>query len=337
MSELSTESLEASLGAAFGDAPETKAPKAPQAKAPVTAPPVEAEAAPEDELIEEVDPAELLIEEPEAEEEAAPAPEPFFEFELDGKPERIEGEARIKEVLGRGLKAGRGFEEIARVREALAAHGQQMQLNTQFQQAMSQDIASLQALDNQLQQYQRLDWSQQYDTDPLNALKLKAQRDQLMEQRAAVVQGLQSKQQQFQVAFQQNTNQVLAAEYEALLAKVPTWRNAEKAKQERGEIAGALTSHYGFSPAEVGNLMDHRMLLVARDAAAYRKLLANKDARVKQVREAPATAKPGSAQAQSNGRAEFNKVRGKIKELGTKGQHRAQEDLMTRVLGVAFK
>jgi hypothetical protein len=35
--------------------------------------------------------------------------------------------------------------------------------------------------------------------------------------------------------------------------------------------------------------------------------------------------------------AEFNKVRGKIKELGTKGQHRAQEDLMTRVLGVAFK
>jgi hypothetical protein len=200
MSELSTESLEASLGAAFGDAPETKAPKAPQAKAPVTAPPVEAEAAPEDELIEEVDPAELLIEEPEAEEEAAPAPEPFFEFELDGKPERIEGEARIKEVLGRGLKAGRGFEENARVREALQAHVNQTQLQTHFQQAVSPDIAQVHALEQQLQAYQRIDWSAEYDRDPFNALKLKEQRDQLREQRAAAIQDFNAKQQQFQAA-----------------------------------------------------------------------------------------------------------------------------------------
>jgi hypothetical protein len=82
--------------------------------------------------------------------------------------------------------------------------------------------------------------------------------------------------------------------------------------------------------------MDHRMLLVARDAAAYRKLLANKDARVKQAREAPATAKPGAA-AQPNGRAGFNKIRGKIKELGTKGNHRAQEELATQLFERTFK
>jgi hypothetical protein len=121
------------------------------------------------------------------------------------------------------------------------------------------------------------------------------------------------------------------------LAKVPAWRNPEKAQQEKGEISSALTSHYGFAAAEVGQITDHRMLMVARDAAAYRKLLANKDARVKQAREAPATARPGATAAQPNGRAEFNKVRGKIKELGTKGNHRAQEQLATRLFEQAFK
>jgi hypothetical protein len=70
---------------------------------------------------------------------------------------------------------------------------------------------------------------------------------------------------------------------------------------------------------------------------AYRKLLANKDAKVKQAREAPATAKPGATAAAPNGRVEFSKVRGKIKELGTKGNHRAQEHLATQLFERAFK
>jgi uncharacterized membrane-anchored protein YhcB (DUF1043 family) len=242
----------------------------------------------------EADPAELLAEEPEEVEKPETA-EPSFEVEIDGKPEVITGSERVKELLARGLKAGRGFEENARVREALQAHVQQAQL------------------------------------------KLKEQRDQLREQRAAAFQNLNAKQQQFQAHMEQGAQKLLAAESEALLAKVPAWRNAEKAAQEKGEIGSALLSHYGFTQAEVGQIRDHRMLLVARDAAAYRKLLANKDARVKQAREAPATAKPGAASAQPNGRVEFTKVRGKIRELGTKGNHRAQENLAIQMFERAFK
>lgn len=332
MSEIGTESLEAALGNAFGDAPETPVAKAPVAKA-------EAPQAEESPLILEDDPADLLAGEPEV--EAAPekpaVAEPSYEIEIDGKPEIITGSDRVKELLGRGLKAGRGFEENARVREALQAHVQQAQLQQQFHQAVSADIVEVQALEQQLKHFERIDWSAAYDSDPFNALKLKEQRDQLREQRAACLQNLNAKQQQFQAHMQQTAQQALAAESEVLLAKVPTWRNAEKATQERGEIAGTLTSHYGFTSAEVGAILDHRMILVARDAAAYRKLLANKDARVKQAREAPATAKPGASSAQPNGRVEFNKVRGKIKELGTKGNHRAQEQLATQMFERAFK
>lgn len=320
---VNTESLESALGAAFSPEPEVK--ETPVKEALV-------KEAPED-------PADLsdLLPDEEAEQHQ-PIAEPEFEIELEpGKAEVIKGADRVKELLARGLKAGRGFEENARVREALAAHVQQTQFQQQFMQAASADIAQIQALDQQLQQYEKIDWSAAYDSDPFNALKLKEQRDQLREQRAASLNNLNAKQQQFQAYMQQNAQRTLAAESEALLAKVPVWRNPEKATQERGEIAKALTSHYGFTPQEVNAVMDHRMILVARDAAAYRQLLANKDARVKQAREAPATAKPGAAAAQPNGRADFNKVRGKIKELGTKGQHRAQEELATKLFERAFK
>lgn len=330
MSELNTESLESSLGAAFGEAPE--APKqAPKALV------VE----PEADLQLEEDPADLLAGEPEAEQEEKAAEEVdelSFEIEVEpGKPEVIKGAERVKELLTRGLKAGRGFEENARVREALQAHMQQAQFQQQFQQAVSGDIAQIQALEQQLQQFEKIDWNTAYDADPFNALKLKEQRDQLREQRAASFNDLNAKQQQFQAHVQETRARTLAAESEALLAKVPAWRNNEKATQERGEIAGALTSHYGFTAQEVGAVMDHRMILVARDAAAYRKLLANKEAKVKQAREAPATARPGATAAQTNGRVEFNKVRGKIRELGTKGNHRAQENLGIQLFERAFK
>lgn len=334
MSEMNVESLESSLGAAFGDAPPPAAPAAPAAPAPAAKAPVPASEEPP--FVLEEDPADLLQTDPEPI-EAAPGPEPTFEIDLDGKPETITGADRVKELLTRGLKAGRGFEENARVREALQAHVQQAQFQQQFQQAVSADIVQLQALDNQLQAFDRVDWASLYDTNFQEAFKLKEQRDQLREHRAAAFQSLNAKQQQFQAHMQQTAQQALAAESQALLAKVPTWRNPEKAAQARSEITNALATHYGFTPQEISAVMDHRMILVARDAAAYRQLLANKDSRLKQAREAPAVAKPGAAPAQQNGRVEFTKVRGKIRELGSKGNHKAQEQLATQLFERAFK
>jgi hypothetical protein len=330
MSELGTESLEASLGAAFGDAPVEK-------PAHVSTRPAQPDEEPEAPLdLPDEDPADLLAGEPEEEAPKEEEAEPAFEIEIEpGKPETLPL-TRLKELAARGAKAGRAFEENARVREALQAHVIGSQLEQHFQQAVSGDIAQIQAVEQQLQAYEKMDWGAAYDADPFNALKLKEQRDQLREQRAAAIQNLSAKQQHFQAEFKQNTQRLMAAEHEALLAKVPTWRNAEKATQERGEIGQALQSQYGFTLGEIKQIMDHRMILVARDAAAYRKLLANKDAKVKQARQAPATAKPGAA-VQTNGRAEFTKARGKLRELGSKGNHRAQENLAAAMFERAFK
>ena len=167
MADVDVGSLESALEAAYGDAPPAEKPQAP-----VKAQPEEGDFAVQE------DPAELLQE---IDEQAQPpaGPEPTFEVDVDGQPEVITGNERVKELLQRGLKAGRGFEENARVREALQAHVRQAQFQQQFHQAVSGDIVQIQALEQQLQGFEQVDWSRAYDTDPFNALKLKEQRDQL--------------------------------------------------------------------------------------------------------------------------------------------------------------
>lgn len=333
MSEMNVESLESALNGAF--APES-APKVAKQSA---RPPEPDELEEPDAPVETEDPADLLAGEPEVESgpKTEPETEPEFEIEIEpGKPEVLPL-AKLKELAARGAKAGRGFEENARVRDALQVRAAQLQAQQQFNQAASQDIAQIQALEAQLQPYEKMDWSAEYDRDPFNAMKIKEQRDQLREARAAAIQTFNAKQQQFQQWYSETTQKALAAENEALLAKVPTWRNQEKATQEKGEIANYMMSHYGYSRAEAEMIADHRHMVVLRDAVAYRKLLANKDARVKQAREAPATVKPGAAAPQTNGRAEFAKTRNLIKAHGAKGNHRAQEQLAEKLLGAAFK
>jgi|SRR6185369_8896368 len=330
MSEVDTGSLESALSSAFGGTP---------APAPKTAPPVEA--APEAEAPEapEVEAPEVEAA-PEVEgEEQASEPvlaEPEFEVEVDGARETIRGSDKVKELLQKGLHYTKSQEAAVREREAIAAEQHRMQVVNAIQRAVSQDIAELQAYDQQLEQWSKVDWATAFDQDPFNALKLKEQRDQLREARAAKFNEFQHKSQQAEQAFNTARHQKLYAEEQALVAKLPEWRNSEKALAEASKIKSWLPSQ-GYSSAEVAAMDDHRAMLVARKAYLYDQLMAGKDAKLKQVRDAPQTVKPGAAQAQPNGRTEFAKARAKIKELGSKGNHRAQEDMATRMFERAFK
>jgi hypothetical protein len=238
--------------------------------------------------------------------------------------------------LQKGLHYSKNSEAVAREREALQATAKHQQEVGLVQQALQGDIAALQAMDQQLEQWNRIDLAALFETDGFKALQLKEQRDQLREARSAKFNELQRKAQHAAQVLQTARNQSVAAEEQALLAKLPEWRNSEKAQAEAGKIKDLLRSTYGYTKQEVDNIGDHRNMLVARDAFLYRQLMANKDAKVKQVREAPGMVRPGMP-AQPNGRVEFNKARAKIKELGTKGNHAAQENMVTRMFERAFK
>ena len=326
---ISEQSVESALESAFGNAPAPqKVPAkeaAPAQDAPVDEP--AAEAAPAEEA--EAEPVEA------AEAEPAPEPEPEFEIEVNGARELVRGKDQIRELLQKGRDYSQKTEAVARARDSIIAQAQQQAMAAQFQGQAWEDITAIRALDSRLDEYNKVDWATAFDTDPFNALKLKEQRDQLREQRNAKVAEFQAKRQQFEAGQAQAAQQRLAAEQAALLNKLPEWRNTEQATKEQREIANTLAQSYGFNEAEIAGLVDHRMVMVARDAMKYRMLQANKTAKVQQVRTAPPVVKPGAQQ--DKGKVEARSDLKQFREAGRKGEHRTQEQLLEKMLGRAFK
>ena len=326
---ISEQSVESALESAFGNAPAPqKVPAkeaAPAQDAPVDEP--AAEAAPVEEA--EAEPVEA------AEAEPAPEPEPEFEIEVNGARELVRGKDQIRELLQKGRDYSQKTEAVARARDSVIAQAQQQAMAAQFQAQAWEDITAIRALDSRLDEYNKVDWATAFDTDPFNALKLKEQRDQLREQRNAKVAEFQAKRQQFEAGQAQAAQQRLAAEQAALLNKLPEWRNTEQATKEQREIANTLAQNYGFNEAEIAGLVDHRMVMVARDAMKWRLLQAGKTAKVQQVRTAPPVIKPGAQQ--DKGKVEARSDLKQFREAGRKGEHRTQEQLLEKMLGRAFK
>jgi hypothetical protein len=77
-------------------------------------------------------------------------------------------------------------------------------------------------------------------------------------------------------------------EFEALLEKVPEYRNETTRMKDRDAIRTFATSTYGFSEAEINQLIDHRAIMVLRDARAYRALKGKAPLVEKRVIEADA-------------------------------------------------
>jgi hypothetical protein len=168
------------------------------------------------------------------------------------------------------------------------------------------------------------------------ALAYKEQKDKLRTERDQLAAQINSKHAQFTQWSANVTRERAQAEMGALLAKAPEWRNAEKWTAEKSSISSVL-SDYGFNSDEINSVIDHRMLLVARDAAKWRELQRTKTDRVKQVREAAPVVKPGVGKPINTGKSDFVKVRSHIRKLGSQGNHRAQEALVEEMFSRTFK
>ena len=190
-------------------------------------------------------------------------------------------------------------------------------------------------MDAELNKYANIDWNSAIDADFTNAMKLQEQRNSLKNMRDAKLNELNGKKQQFDQGQAQATQQLLASEASALLSRVPEWRNADKAQQEKSGINTYLQGK-GFQPAELNGLMDHRMVEVAREAYLYRQLMAGKEGKIRQVRDAPNTVTPGGT-VPNSGKANFAKATRQVRQFGREGKPKAQEALVAEMFNRAFK
>lgn len=85
----------------------------------------------------------------------------------------------------------------------------------------------------------------------------------------------------------------LQAEGERLLRALPDWQDSAVAAKSKGELRDYLVAA-GFSAEEVGNVADHRSVLIARKAMLYDRQQADIATAKKRVVALPKVQKPGA-------------------------------------------
>ena len=88
------------------------------------------------------------------------------------------------------------------------------------------------------------------------------------------------------------------------------WGELQKEGIDRDKLAkvfGDVSKTYGFSNEELGNVLDHRLVKMMRDAAAYQELKAQKPAVQKKVSEAPKLPSKANPTPQSRKNAQLEK------------------------------
>jgi len=182
-----------------------------------------------------------------------------------------------------------------------------------FEQIAPMAIAALQS---QLPQIPEMPDRSLRDTDPFTYSAMVDDRNRAIEDyqaRAAEIQAIEQGQQlrhQEQTQAQQRaTSAFLEQQREQLFAKMPEFKDDAKRAAFQNDLVKFGTETYGFQLQEINGAHDHRLMMVMRDAIAYRKLQAAKPKPTNAVqpqRQAPRVSQPGPRV--SSGEAEARKT-----------------------------
>ena len=212
----------------------------------------------------------------------------FFKVKVDGEEVEV-----TLEDLKRGY-SGQKYVQKG-MQEAAAA-------KKQAEQVYEALLAERQQMANLYQQLQSGNFAQPpspptkalFDQDPIGYMEQKMAYDEAKAQydtQMAEMQKVAAQQSQAQQAAMQA---YLQQERQALMAVMPEFGDAQKATKIRENLVRGGSEFYGYQPEEIGNVMDHRAIMVLKDAVAYRNLMAGKEKAAKKVSGAKPVVKPGS-------------------------------------------
>jgi hypothetical protein len=205
--------------------------------------------------------------------------------------------------------------EAAEVRKQAQEYVQQVQQQTQAQQAVIGKIAEAKAIETQLSQYQGINWNALEDSDPVQAMKLQRQFGELKQAYQAKVADINQTQSYIQQQQSDQTAASLETERQALMKACPEWSSEAVATKEKQAIAEDLKAR-GYSERDIQGLSDHKAVLLARDAMLYRQQKAANQTAEKQVRQAPKIIKPGTSAPRNTNR--IQKIHQEVRRSGSR-------------------
>lgn len=246
--------------------------------------------------VEETEPVEAEPDDAPEIEAADDAPEvETVTVKIDGKEVEVPLD-ELKKGYQRQADYTRKTMEVAESRKAADAEAQKAQAERA---EYAQNLQRMQArLEGALQEQQNTDWDALIQSDPVEYLRQK----HLAETRQAALHENLAEQQrlatQFEADRQRQQTEHLAQQQEALLAKLPEWKDEAKAKAEQSAIREYLLDQ-GYGAQEVASVGDARAVVMARKAMLYDRMLAKAQAAAKKVSTMPAKVeRPGAGEPQ---------------------------------------
>lgn len=205
--------------------------------------------------------------------------------------------------------------------QAQTALQQQTQHATQLSQLARQQLYS---------DYQNIDWTQYTAEQQLQIERNFRIRDGQIQQQLAQIQAAQA----------QTYSQTLETERTRMLEALPDWSEQPKREADQKAIS-AYAQTRGLTQAELSQVIDHRHMLILRDAARAQDLQAQVDtlkaqlagkteAALKQIRAAPKAPAPGTRNVRDPKVAQLNSARERFAK--NRGDVNAQAELAQRLL-----
>jgi hypothetical protein len=255
--------------------------------------------------------------EQETSEEDSDEEQPSATVKLKVNGEEIE--KPLEEVISlaqQGLDYTQKTQKVAEERKQLEDYAQtikvqeqRLQEDVQIQQALIKDIAQLTAIDNQLAQFQEVNWNELSDNDPVEAQKLFFRFNQLQTQRGQMANELAGKHQQIQQTQAQQFQKLAQEGKEALKRDIPGWDDV-MAREVLDTGKG-----YGFTDQELSMIVDPRVVKALYDANQWRKLQANPTAKQK-VSQAKPIVKPGAKDTRQQANSQTRQLREDLRKTG---------------------
>lgn len=191
------------------------------------------------------------------------------------------------------------------------------QLVQSYQEKLSEAESVIEGVEKAiLQQYENVSKDDLEPGEYADLMQQKQQvKDWLKSQRSKVESGKQEINSELTQEQQAQLQQHLQMEQQKLQEKL-NWSDQQTAQKEQQQIKEYLSS-LGFSPDEVSNVYDHRIVMMARDAALYNQGKAQVETAKKKVKKVPKITRPGSPPSKSEIQREQRKERiSKFKESG---------------------
>lgn len=218
---------------------------------------------------------------------------PILELPIDDEKEEVEFEGKkfkvdkeIKDALLRQADYTKKTQEVAEQRRQIEEMRNRTLETAEFQQQILVEVAQVVSIDNQLAQFNNLDWNRLYSEDPTQAVLLDRQMRDLMGHKQNLVNAITHKEQAQNLKKQQETEKAFQENMAVVQREIKGW--SPELKQQLFKY-GLET---GYSEAEMNNVKSAAQVKSLHKAYLYDQLVKKQQASAKskpQPQAAPVT------------------------------------------------